>query len=84
VPENPGDRLTTPLRMLFAHSPVMTSGASPSSYDTPTDFEAFVAHERGVGREQAAELIVRWLESYEEETEGPRTRRPSELLAAIY
>lgn len=62
----------------------MTSSASTADrfFDTPTDFEAFVARERGVGREQAAELIVGWLESYESSA-PPRSRGASEALPSM-
>ncbi len=45
----------------------MTSRALPAERfsDPPTDFAAFVARERGLGLEQATELIIDWLASYE-------------------
>ena len=39
--------------------------------DTPVDFESFVARQRGLPSEQAARLIMEWMESYE----APRDRR---------
>jgi hypothetical protein len=57
----------------------MTSSAPTAERfnDTPTDFDAFVARQHGVAVEQAAELIVSWMESYESPSaRGPRRAEP--------
>lgn len=46
--------------------------------DPPTDFEAFVARQRGLGAEQAAHLIREWMASYESPVgHAPVSRRSS-------